>query len=127
MLGHVAKYYRNNERCSNCGKEDHKYADCKEETKYVNCCFHNNKFKSNLETKHNSRRKGCEMHLREVNNLHQRIDYGLNNISISSSGSLTISFINLNHTKQSNLLIANDISNLGLDILVLDEPYYYNG
>lgn len=46
--------------------------------------------------------------------------------NVIKSATFKIGLINLNHSKQSNLLVANDCGHLSLELLALNEPYYYN-
>lgn len=76
MYGHLAKYCRNTQRCSNCGDEEHSYKDCNKDKSCPNCLQYNNKFGRNYEGKHNARDNCCLIKEKEIDNLKTRINYG---------------------------------------------------
>lgn len=57
-------------------RNDHAYKDCKESSCCINCNTHNEKFGIKFHSGHNARDKNCEIYIRELNNLKNRINYG---------------------------------------------------
>lgn len=76
MNDQLAKFCRNEQKCSNWGSKDHAYKDFKEDAECINCVIYNERYNAGYEVKHNSRDKCCLVRDKEVNNLKFRIDYG---------------------------------------------------
>lgn len=121
MSGHLAKYCRNNQKCSYFSSLQHNYKECKENTNCVSSSHYNVRFSTRFDMKHDSRDNCCSVKEIEVNNFCARIDYGTNvNINLNC---IKAALINFNHAKAANAQVNNDIINLNIDLIGLFDPY----
>lgn len=72
--GHLAKYCRGIDICSNCRSTEHKHDTCESITKCINCDYSNTKYGTKYNIDHNVRDKNCNICINEINQ--NRTDYG---------------------------------------------------
>lgn len=74
-FSHKSNVCKNVQICSRCSGT-HKHSDCKNKyLRCVNCKHSNDKFKTNLDTKHHAWDKDCPIYKRRLSNLVNKIEY----------------------------------------------------